>query len=305
MVKQLECCDKEKFTIKKYKVDNAIIMAAGTSSRFAPLSYEMPKALIEVNGEILIERQIRQLLDAGIKEIYVVTGYKAEQFDYLVEKFNVKIAHNPDYLIRNNNASIWAVRDVLKNSYVCSADNYFNKNPFEQFVDESYYAAVYSEGATDEWCMKEDNGGYITSVQIGGSSSWYMLGHTFWTEEFSKKFIDILEKEYNLTETADKLWEKIFIAHLDVLKMMIRKYDANYIYEFDTLDELRCFDTSYVENTRSVIIKKISYSLRCKESDIVNIETIKIDTMEAVGFKFDCNDKSYKYFYKTGVLEKV
>ena len=44
-----------------YKVDNAIIMAAGTSSRFAPLSYEMPKALIEVKGEILIERQIRQL----------------------------------------------------------------------------------------------------------------------------------------------------------------------------------------------------------------------------------------------------
>ena len=56
-----------------YKVDNAIIMAAGTSSRFAPLSYEMPKALIEVKGEVLIERQIKQLLEVGIKEIYIVT----------------------------------------------------------------------------------------------------------------------------------------------------------------------------------------------------------------------------------------
>ena len=37
------------------KVDNAIIMAAGTSSRFAPISYERHKALIEVKGEILIE----------------------------------------------------------------------------------------------------------------------------------------------------------------------------------------------------------------------------------------------------------
>ena len=36
------------------KVDNAIIMAAGTASRFAPLSYELSKALIEVKGEILI-----------------------------------------------------------------------------------------------------------------------------------------------------------------------------------------------------------------------------------------------------------
>ena len=65
------------------KVDNAIIMAAGTSSRFAPISFEKPKALINVRGEILIERQIKQLLDKGITEIYVVVGYKKELFFYL------------------------------------------------------------------------------------------------------------------------------------------------------------------------------------------------------------------------------
>ena len=70
-----------------HTVDNAVIMAAGTSSRFAPLSYEMPKALITVKGEVLIERQIRQLKEAGVPEIYIVTGYKAEQFKYLEEKF--------------------------------------------------------------------------------------------------------------------------------------------------------------------------------------------------------------------------
>ena len=43
------------------KVDNAIIMAAGLSSRFAPLSYETHKALIKVKGEVLIERQIKQI----------------------------------------------------------------------------------------------------------------------------------------------------------------------------------------------------------------------------------------------------
>ena len=71
------------------RVDNAIIMAAGTASRFAPLSYEMPKALIKVRGEVLIERQIRQLKEAGINEIIIVTGYKAEQFEYLKNKFGV------------------------------------------------------------------------------------------------------------------------------------------------------------------------------------------------------------------------
>ena len=51
-------------------VDNAVIMAAGTSSRCAPLSYEMPKALITVKGEVLIERQIRQLQEAGVPSAY-------------------------------------------------------------------------------------------------------------------------------------------------------------------------------------------------------------------------------------------
>ena len=51
------------------KVNNAIIMAAGTASRFAPLSFEKHKALIEVKGEILIERQIRQLQEADRKSV--------------------------------------------------------------------------------------------------------------------------------------------------------------------------------------------------------------------------------------------
>ncbi|MGN1155710.1 MAG: NTP transferase domain-containing protein, partial [Agathobacter sp.] len=140
------------------KVNNAIIMAAGTASRFAPLSYEVPKALIEVRGEVLIERQIRQLQEAGIKEIIVVTGYQAEKFDYLKEKYGVILVHNPDYLTRNNHASIYAARDFLKNSYICSSDNYFFENPFETEVAESYYSSVYVKGETGEWCIREENG---------------------------------------------------------------------------------------------------------------------------------------------------
>ncbi len=80
----------------------------------APLSFERPKALIEVRGEILIERQIRQLREAGIEEIVIITGYMAEQFEYLKEKYKVILIHNPDYLIRNNNSSIYAARNYLK-----------------------------------------------------------------------------------------------------------------------------------------------------------------------------------------------
>ena len=72
--------------ISEYKVDNAIIMAAGFSSRFAPLSDTTPKALLKVKGEIMIERQLRQLIEAGIPDIYVVVGHKKEMFYYLADK---------------------------------------------------------------------------------------------------------------------------------------------------------------------------------------------------------------------------
>ncbi len=98
---------------------NAVIMAAGTSSRFVPLSAEKPKGLLEVKGEILIERQIRQLHEAGINDITIVVGYKAEMFEYLKGKYNVDIVVNDDYQRYNNTSSLIRVLDRLANPYIC------------------------------------------------------------------------------------------------------------------------------------------------------------------------------------------
>lgn len=288
-----------------YQVDNAIIMAAGTASRFAPLSYEKPKALTEVKGEVLIERQIRQLQEAGISEIIIVVGYQKEQFMYLQECFGVQIAVNDDYLTRNNNASIYVVRDKLRNSYICSSDNYFSRNPFEKEVDDAYYAAVYANGPTNEWCMTEDEEGYIDSVQIGGENAWYMLGHTFWSEDFSREFVRILERIYDLPETANVLWEKIFMEHLSQLKMRMRKYPDDVIFEFDTLDELRCFDESYIGDTRSAILKMAAAKLGCQESDIVSVHAYKDSNNAAAGVRFRVREESYEYNYEEKELRRI
>jgi len=285
-----------------YKADNAIILAAGTSSRFAPLSFERPKALVEVRGEVLIERQIRQLQEAGIPTIYVVTGYKAEQLAYLKDKFGVELIHNPDYLTRNNNASIYVARHVLRNSYICSADNYFAENPFTLEVDGSYYAAVYADGETAEWCMTTDAHGIIHSVTVGGHDAWYMLGHTFWDERFSRRFLEILLAEYDKPETADKLWEDIYIAHLDELKMAMRKYGDGTIFEFDTLDELRAFDDSYCDDTRSAILRRIAGELQCRQREITDIRAYRGGANDAAGFTFTLRGRSYRYAYETQAL---
>ena len=105
-----------------YKVDNAIILAAGLSTRLAPISYDRPKGTLRVRGEVLIERQIRQLKEAGINEIVMVVGYKKEEYFYLEDKFGVTLVSSPEYMERNNHSSIWAAREYLGNSYVCVSD---------------------------------------------------------------------------------------------------------------------------------------------------------------------------------------
>ena len=136
-----------------YKVDNAIIMAAGLSQRFAPISYERPKGTLRVRGQALIDRQIEQLHEAGINDITVVVGYKKEHFFYLAAKYGVKIVVNSDYATRNNNGSLWLVREQLGNTYICSSDDYFTVNPFEDYVYQAYYSAQYAQGPTAEWCI--------------------------------------------------------------------------------------------------------------------------------------------------------
>jgi CTP:phosphocholine cytidylyltransferase-like protein len=235
----------------KHKVDNAIIMAAGLSSRFTAQSGGIPKGLVRAKGEVLLERQIRQLLEAEIPEIYLVLGHKAEDFRYLKDLFPVNFIYNTDYVGRNNNGSIYAARNILRNSYICSADNYFVENPFEHELEGSYYAAVYADGETEEWCLALDEDDYITGVTIGGSKSWYMMGHVYWDEDFSRRFMSILEEEYHLEKTRPLHWEAIYMEHLDTLKMKARKYPAGVIYEFDTVDDLCAFDPDYQKPEKS------------------------------------------------------
>ena len=140
--------------LRPYHVDNAIILAAGMCSRFKPLSDTKPKAFLKVKGEILIERMIRQLIEAEIPEIYIVVGHQKEAFSYLAEKYGVYLIENTEYAVRNNLSSIYAARKVLK-SYITSVVLICTvwKILFDSYVYESYYAGTFSSEKTDKLCV--------------------------------------------------------------------------------------------------------------------------------------------------------
>ncbi len=292
---ELELTEAGLTALAPYKVRNAVIMAAGFSSRFAPISWEIPKGLLKVRGERLIERQIQQLQAVGIPEIIVVGGYKLEKFLYLEAKYGVKVIANPYYKERNNNSSIFVAQNYLGNSYICSSDNYFTENPFNAYEYDSYYSAVYMHGETEEWCIDfAPDSELITQVTVGGKDAWTMLGHTYWSQNFADTFRQILQRIYTKSTTADKLWEAIYIEHITQLPMRIKRFPAGIIHEFDAISDLAKFDRYFLENLSLHIFDNITQVLQCSKLDITNIEILN-DGLTNNSFRFDVKDKSYVY----------
>ena len=234
--------------LEPYKVDNAIIMAAGYSARCMPLSNILPKGLFRVKGEILIEREIRQLQEAGVKEIVVVTGFMSEKFQYLKEKYGVILIHNEDYDKYNNIASLHVAQKYMKNSYILCSDNYYEDNVFHSYVYSPYYSCVYSENYCDEFCvLEEDAEGFITNIHRGGAKAWYTIGDCFFDKKFSDTFVKYMNAEWDDMNTRNMLMDDFHIRHIDELKLRKVERESDRVLEFDTLEEFKAFDDTFDE----------------------------------------------------------
>ena len=217
-----------------------------------------------------------------------------EKMFYLEEKYGVEIVVNEDYYRYNNTSSMMLVANKLSNTYICSSDNYFEKNPFEKYVYKGYYSSIYEEGETDEYCISFDKKDRIIDAKVGGCNSWVMLGHVYFDREFSNKFSSILREEYKKQAVKEGLWEDLYIRFISELDLRIRRYSRNIIREFDSLDELREFDKDYLKNTNSRILNNISNILECREEEIEQISPIKAG-LTNTSFKFTVSGKQYVY----------
>ena len=300
-----ELSRKGQDALAPYKVDNAVILAAGIATRFIPLSLEQPKGLYEVKGERLIDRQINQLIEAGITDITVVLGYKKEMFEYLKDKFGVKLVFNPSYNIKNNIESLLSAKSELHNTYVCTCDSYFMENPFNQFEYHSFYAGFSTSEQESEMYVLLDSNGQITQMEKSLKGGLMLLGHSYWNNDFSTAFIRIAEADRSEGKYDDKFWEWLVKDNLaNFPPFFLKEYIPGTIHEFDYFEQLRQFDNDYVEHTHSDIIRNIKLVFRCDEEDIVDFRNVS-EGLTNTSFIFRINGVDYIYRHPGDGTENI
>lgn len=230
------------------KVKRAIIMAAGYGTRLRPITLSTPKPLIKVNGIRMIESVIEALLKNDIREIYVVTGYLAEKFDFLEEKYSeVTLIYNPYYSKYNNISSLYVARDYLKDVIILDGDQIIkNDKILSPNFEKSGYNCVWSEEYTDEWLLQVEKNTIVSCSRNGGEKGWRLYSISRWNQEDGQKLKVDLEYQFEVEKNYDIYWDDVALfCSPQNYDLGIREMNLDDVIEIDTIDELRLVDKSY------------------------------------------------------------
>lgn len=281
--------------LEEYKVDNAVILACGKGMRLAPLTFDTPKCFIRIKGQKMIERQIEQLLTAGIKNITIMTGFMSEKFEYLKNKYNIKLIYNEEYDNKNTLATLYKARDLFidKNTYVCVSDVYMVDNIYHKYECESFYSGTFLHNLDKEWQYVVDKDLRISGVLDGGVDEYAMMGPAFMTKDFSKKLIPMIEEAYKTPGTEQYYWENVLVENFDSLPpMYLYKQVKGSMYEFDKLEDIRLFDENI--KTGSFSFSFVADAFNVEEKNIKDIKCIK-EGMTNRSYTFNIDGKSERY----------
>ena len=273
--------------LKEYKPKNAIILAAGFGMRMVPINLSSPKALLEIKGESLIERTIRQLHEADIEDITVVVGFMKEAFEYLIDDYDVKLVVNNEYNIKNNLSSLNLVRDRIDNTYIIPSDVWFSENPFRK--NELYSWYMVSDKMCEESTIRINRKGELVSIPAQESGN-RMIGLSYLSGEEANVLKENLSRYSRMEEYDDSFWED---ALLEGNRMIVlsKEVEDDKAVEINTYEQLREFDSSS-NHLKSDAIDIIMHVFKCKNDEIKNIEILK-KGMTNRSFLFTVNEGKF------------
>jgi UDP-N-acetylglucosamine diphosphorylase / glucose-1-phosphate thymidylyltransferase / UDP-N-acetylgalactosamine diphosphorylase / glucosamine-1-phosphate N-acetyltransferase / galactosamine-1-phosphate N-acetyltransferase len=221
----------------KIRAMKAVILAAGKGTRMKELTNELPKPMLRVQGLPILEHILNGLRAAGIREYFIVTGWRAEVIESYFgngEKWNVKIQYGRQLVQDGTGKAPELAREFVGPSIflLTYGDILVKPETYKQMIkrfNEDYFSGVVtvtgSEDVTkgglfffdEKFCLKHlvekpsaeqldglRRAGWLKS----GDTAWYNAGVYIFRPslfEFTAKLEKSPRGEYELTDAIAAL----------------------------------------------------------------------------------------------------
>ena len=273
--------------IEANRPKKAIILAAGYGMRMVPINTEIPKGLMEVRGEVLIERMIRHLHEVGITDIQVVVGFMKERYEYLIDEFQVNLVVNSEYQVKNNLYSLSKVKSSLDKTYIIPCDIWAEKNPFSDFEPYSWY--MVSDDSTIESTVRVNRKRELVMVDEAEEGN-RMIGFCYLKGQEAKIVEENLRNFSKNPSYNHEFWE---CTLQDKNKWIIpsKVVNSKQFIEINTYEQLREIDGNSA-NLQTDAISIIQDCFNVEVDEIKNITVLK-KGMTNRSFLFECQNKKY------------
>ena len=282
-----ELSKKAKTFIKENQPQRAIILAAGFGMRMVPINTEIPKGLMEVKGEVLIERMIRHLHEVGITDIQIVVGFMKERYEYLIDEFQVKLVVNSEYQVKNNLHSLSKVKSSLDKTYIIPCDIWSEENPFSDFEPYSWYMVTNEQSIESTVRVNRKRELVMIDETEEGNQ---MIGLCYVMGEEAKLVQEKLQEFAKKPSYDHEFWE---CTLQDKNKWIIpsKVVDSEQIIEINTYEQLREIDGNSA-NLKTDAISIIQDCFNVEVDEIKNITVLK-KGMTNRSFLFECQNQKY------------
>ena len=274
--------------LQKKTPQNAVILAAGFGMRMIPINREVPKGLLEVKGEVLIERIIRQLHGVGIYDIYIVVGFMKEQYEYLMDKYQVELIVNPEYAVKNNLYSMKYAAGYLSNSYIIPCDIWCAKNPFGKHELYSWY--MVSDSSSAESTVRVNRKLELVTLEDNQAYGNEMIGICYLEGNQTENVKSSILKMCKENRYSDAFWE-VALFDQGHPRLQAKLMHSTDVMEINTYEQLRDIDDRS-KHLASEAVMTIANALKAAPNDITEIEMLK-KGMTNRSFLFKCGSQRY------------
>lgn len=221
----------------------AILLAAGIGSRISNDIGQMPKSMLDVNGQPLIVHTV-ELLQKNHIEVIVITGFKHRVIEDTLKDYHVRVYYNPFFKVTNSIGSLWYARNEFYNTnevLIANADVYYTQDLLDKIFSSQHDNFLLSDrtrvNVGDYFFLSKDGvlqkyGKELTREERDSEYVGIGVLKKEWVLKFHDQLCSMIENgEYNLW------WENVLYSLVGQESIYTVDVDGIFWSEVDTIKD--------------------------------------------------------------------